>query len=108
HRDPRRWVRRGQALKPRGRARRDGRFWNRLRGRQHADQCHSERNQRPARPLPACNHVFRHAKLFESERKSGLMKNTEAKAPTIQVLERMFSLLDVLASYQDPVSLKTI
>src|SRR3989442_7189722 len=36
------------------------------------------------------------------------MKNPEAKAPTIQVLERMFSLLDVLASYQDPVSLKAI
>ena len=36
------------------------------------------------------------------------MKNTDAKSPTIQVLERMFSLLDVLASYQDPVSLKTI
>jgi DNA-binding IclR family transcriptional regulator len=36
------------------------------------------------------------------------MKTTEAKAPTIQVLERMFSLLDVLASYQDPVSLKLI
>ena len=31
-----------------------------------------------------------------------------ATQPTIQVLERMFSLLDVLASYQDPVSLKTI
>src|SRR5437868_5250236 len=36
------------------------------------------------------------------------MKTTESKAPTIQVLERMFSLLDVLASYQDPVSLKII
>jgi len=31
-----------------------------------------------------------------------------ATQPTIQVLERMFKLLDVLASYQDPVSLKTI
>ena len=29
-------------------------------------------------------------------------------APAIQVLERTFSLLDVLASYQDPVSLKAI
>jgi len=36
------------------------------------------------------------------------MKNPEAKAPTIQVLERTFALLDVLASYQDPVSLKII
>ncbi|HEY0858485.1 MAG TPA: IclR family transcriptional regulator [Albitalea sp.] len=36
------------------------------------------------------------------------MKTSEAKTPTIQVLERTFSLLDVLASYQDPVSLKTI
>src|SRR5213082_4329856 len=36
------------------------------------------------------------------------MKTTETKAPTIQVLERTFSLLDVLASYQDPVSLKVI
>src|SRR6058998_1769764 len=36
------------------------------------------------------------------------MKNHEAKAPTIQVLERTVALLDVLASYQDPVSLKQI
>ncbi|ALT76513.1 IclR family transcriptional regulator [Paucibacter sp. KCTC 42545] len=36
------------------------------------------------------------------------MKNTEEKTPAIQVLERMFSLLDVLASHQDPVSLKEI
>ena len=40
--------------------------------------------------------------------KIGSMKNSEAKAPTIQVLERTFALLDVLASYQDPVSLKII
>ena len=31
-----------------------------------------------------------------------------ATQPTIQVIERMFSLLDVLASFQDPVSLKII
>src|SRR5688500_9047865 len=36
------------------------------------------------------------------------MKKTEGSSPTIQVLERMFSLLDVLASHQDPVSLKSI
>src|SRR5690349_7477711 len=36
------------------------------------------------------------------------MKTTEDRAPTIQVLERTFSLLDVLASYQEPVSLKVI
>ncbi len=36
------------------------------------------------------------------------MKNQEAKVPTIQVLERTFALLDLLASYQDPVSLKII
>src|SRR5689334_23725871 len=36
------------------------------------------------------------------------MKTTEDRAPTIQVLERTFALLDVLASYQDPVSLKQI
>src|SRR5687767_15580442 len=36
------------------------------------------------------------------------MKSSESKTPTIQVLERMFSLLDVLASYPDPVSLKHI
>src|SRR5438552_14499707 len=36
------------------------------------------------------------------------MKNPEAKAPTIQVLERTFALLDVLASYQDPVCLKIV
>ena len=36
------------------------------------------------------------------------MKNKELAAPAIQVLERTFSLLDVLASHQDPVSLKQI
>ena len=36
------------------------------------------------------------------------MKKTEGSSPTIQVLERMFSLLDVLAAHQDPVSLKEI
>jgi DNA-binding IclR family transcriptional regulator len=36
------------------------------------------------------------------------MKSNEPKSPSIQVLERMFQLLDLLASYQDPVPLKTI
>ena len=36
------------------------------------------------------------------------MKSQEPKSPTIQVLERSFALLDVLASYPDPVSLKTL
>ena len=36
------------------------------------------------------------------------MKSKEDQKPAIQVLERMFSLLDVLASHQDPVSLKEI
>jgi len=36
------------------------------------------------------------------------MAKKEGVAPTIQVLERTFTLLDVLASYQDPVSLKVI
>lgn len=36
------------------------------------------------------------------------MKSPEAKTPAIQVLERTFALLDVLASYQDPVPLKVI
>ncbi|MET0519482.1 MAG: helix-turn-helix domain-containing protein, partial [Burkholderiaceae bacterium] len=36
------------------------------------------------------------------------MKNKEGQTPAIQVLERTFALLDVLASHQDPVSLKTI
>ena len=36
------------------------------------------------------------------------MKTTEPKSPSIQVMERMFQLLDLLASYQDPVSLKII
>jgi DNA-binding IclR family transcriptional regulator len=35
-------------------------------------------------------------------------KAKPAVTPTIQVLERTFSLLDVLASHQDPVSLKEI
>jgi DNA-binding IclR family transcriptional regulator len=36
------------------------------------------------------------------------MKKNEVQKPVIQVLERMFSLLDLLASHQDPVSLKII
>ena len=37
------------------------------------------------------------------------MKNKEGpQSPAIQVMERMFALLDVLASHQDPVSLKAI
>src|ERR1043166_7220469 len=36
------------------------------------------------------------------------MRDPEAQSPAIQVLERTFSLLDVLAGHQDPVSLKEI
>ena len=36
------------------------------------------------------------------------MKDAEVHTPAIQVLERMFSLLDLLASHTDPVSLKDI
>ena len=36
------------------------------------------------------------------------MKKPDAQTPAIQVLERMFSLLDVLAAHPDPVSLKQI
>ncbi len=36
------------------------------------------------------------------------MKNPDTKTPSIQVLERSFALLDVLASYPEPVSLKVI
>jgi DNA-binding IclR family transcriptional regulator len=36
------------------------------------------------------------------------MTPTDPKTPTIQVLERAFQLLDLLASHQDPVSLKVI
>ena len=36
------------------------------------------------------------------------MASTGEKTPTIQVLERSFALLDVLAAHQDPVSLKVI
>jgi DNA-binding IclR family transcriptional regulator len=43
-------------------------------------------------------------KLRENRR----MKSNEPKTPSIQVLERMFALLDLLASYQDPVPLKRI
>ena len=37
-----------------------------------------------------------------------VMAKSDNKTPTIQVLERAFGLLDVLASYPDPVSLKHI
>ena len=36
------------------------------------------------------------------------MSRADPNTPTIQVLERTFALLDVLASHQDPVSLKEI
>jgi DNA-binding IclR family transcriptional regulator len=36
------------------------------------------------------------------------MKRNESQTPTIQVMGRMFSLLDVLAAHPDPVSLKLI
>lgn len=36
------------------------------------------------------------------------MRKSDGHTPTIQVLERMFALLDVLAAHQDPVSLKDI
>lgn len=36
------------------------------------------------------------------------MKRSESQTPTIQVMARMFSLLDVLAAHSDPVSLKLI
>lgn len=36
------------------------------------------------------------------------MKGTDHTTPTIQVLERAFALLDMLAAHQDPVSLKLI
>ncbi|MES2889501.1 MAG: IclR family transcriptional regulator [Pseudomonadota bacterium] len=36
------------------------------------------------------------------------MNKDEAKSPTIQVLERAFTLLDLLARHPDPVSLKSI
>jgi DNA-binding IclR family transcriptional regulator len=36
------------------------------------------------------------------------MPTRHLRSPTIQVLERAFALLDVLASHQDPVSLKVI
>jgi len=36
------------------------------------------------------------------------MRKKEAQIPTIQVLERSFALLDLLASHQDPISLKQI
>lgn len=36
------------------------------------------------------------------------MRKSDGNTPTIQVLERMFALLDVLAAHQDPVSLKEI
>jgi DNA-binding IclR family transcriptional regulator len=36
------------------------------------------------------------------------MKSKDLQAPAIQVIERAFALLDVLASFPEPVSLKTI
>ena len=41
-------------------------------------------------------------------RQNAGMSKTDEKTPTIQVMERAFHLLDVLASYPDPVPLKLI
>jgi DNA-binding IclR family transcriptional regulator len=45
---------------------------------------------------------------FASLRQNSAMARNEAKTVTIQVLERTFALLDLLAAHQDPVSLKII
>tara|TARA_B100001105_G_C22336398_1_gene419211 strand:- start:314 stop:1180 length:867 start_codon:yes stop_codon:yes gene_type:complete len=50
---------------------------------------------------------FRDAKIQEAAHNVGMRKN-DGQTPTIQVLERAFALLDVLAEHQDPVSLKEI
>ena len=41
-------------------------------------------------------------------RKSAAMKKNEERTVTIQVLERAFGLLDLLAAHREPVPLKTI
>jgi DNA-binding IclR family transcriptional regulator len=45
---------------------------------------------------------FRHAKM------RCMATNKESPTPAIQVMERMFALLDALAAHQDPVSLKAL
>ena len=47
------------------------------------------------------------SRSISTTRKFG-MDATQEKSPTIQVLERTFALLDLLASHQEPLSLKLI
>src|SRR5687767_15386758 len=51
---------------------------------------------------------FRHAKSTSMSGKQSPLPAKSGQKPTIQVIERMFSLLDVLASHQDPVPLKQL
>ena len=50
---------------------------------------------------------FRDAKIFDT-RCSQSMTKSDHKIPAIQVLERMFSLVDALAAQPEPVSLKDL
>jgi DNA-binding IclR family transcriptional regulator len=50
---------------------------------------------------------FRHVKIWRLLLLD-FMSTKDHQTPSIQVIERMFALLDVLASHQDPVSLKQI
>jgi DNA-binding IclR family transcriptional regulator len=60
---------------------------------------------RVALDAPAINKAN---KVGKPSKASKAKTDIAAETPVIQVMERMFSLLDVLASYRDPVSLKTI
>jgi DNA-binding IclR family transcriptional regulator len=55
-----------------------------------------------APPLNKVNKVGKPSKASKAK------TDIAAETPVIQVMDRMFSLLDVLATYRDPVSLKTI
>jgi DNA-binding IclR family transcriptional regulator len=57
----------------------------------------------PHAPLPD-----KASKVSKPSKASKAKPDIATETPVIQVMERMFSLLDVLATYRDPVSLKTI
>ena len=45
---------------------------------------------------------------IQAPHRTPAMARKDPQTPTIQVLERMLALLDMLAAHQDPVSLKAI
>ena len=83
----------------------------RWRGRRGRECGRRERSIHQCRPNALARFTasrFRHAKSPSMSGKQPPSSPKTGQTPTIQVIERMFSLLDVLASHPDPVPLKQL